>query len=239
MPLHEVNRKAFSLIFILFSATSVITPFIASGNVEWDYSNYLYDLRIECFENPVQAGRTGFITASVGANTAVTAHVELKGSYSWGEWTYDLKEIQLSPGESEFIVELCVPSKLVVEPICLFYYYVYITLPGEQWDPECWGLTTELDIILPAADISLEGIDLMMSHLVWKVESSKLSEIIKKVLIKKIERLWETLRDLYYQDDFEKIYEILEFILNLKNKLCSGDFEASDYRNYIAEYLEN
>ncbi|EMR74229.1 hypothetical protein MCGE09_00290, partial [Thaumarchaeota archaeon SCGC AB-539-E09] len=83
---------------------------------------------------------------------------------SWGEGIYASKEVQLTPGESKFTVELDIPSKLVVDSTGLFYCYIYITLPSEQWSPECGGLTTELDIILPA-DIFLEGIDLMMSHL--------------------------------------------------------------------------
>ena len=130
----EVNKTLVFLIALL-TLTSVIIPIARArkaDNVQWSYGNYLYDLVILSFDNPVEAGRTGSITIQLGANTVVTAHVEFKGHYSWGEWIYYSEEIQLGPGETEFTEAVEIPFKTIVEPTCEFYYYVYVTFPDAR-----------------------------------------------------------------------------------------------------------
>jgi hypothetical protein len=175
-------KKPLLFTIALLAMTSGIVPIIEADNVQWSYGNYLYDLVIPSYDNPVEAGRTGSISLQVGANTEVTAHVEFKGHYSWGEWVYYSEEIQLGPGETEVTVEVEIPFKTIVEPTCEFYYYVYITFPDEQWVSHCWGLAPDVEIALPS-DISLDDLHDMMGHLAWMVESSDLPEIAKRARV--------------------------------------------------------
>ena len=114
---------------------------------------------------------------------------------------------------------------------------VYVTFPNEQWVSNCWGLAPDVEIDLPP-DISLDDLHEMMGHLAWIVESSDLPEVAKRYIVSRIEGLSRALDELYYQGEFERIYEILEFILDIKNKFCLDEFSASNYWLEIAECLK-
>ncbi len=230
-------KKAFLFTIALLALTQGIVPIIKANNVQWSYGNYLYDLVILSFDDPVEAGRTGYITVQVCANTEVTAHVEFKGHYSWGEWIYYSEEIQLGPGKTEFTAVVKIPFKTIVEPTCDFYYYVYVTFPDEQWVSPCWGLAPDVEIALPP-DISLDDLHEMMGHLAWMVESSDLPEMAKKYIVSRIEGLAGRLEELYYQGEIERVYEILGFILDLKNRFCSNEYRVSNYWLEIAECFQ-
>jgi len=232
-----VKRKALTFIMTFLVLTPVVSPIIGATDAEWDYSNYLSDLNILTFEDPVEAGRTGCLTIEVGANIPVTVHYEFKASYSWGEWIYYSEEVQVDPGVSVLTVDVEVPFKTVVEPTCSFYYYVYVTLPGEGWASDCWGLRQDTDISLPS-DISLDDLHDMLGHLAWMVESSDLPWDVKGVLLSRIGDLAEYLDTLYSQGESERIHDILEFILTLRENLCSGKYSESEYWYGITEYFD-
>ena len=217
--------------------TPFVSPIIGATDAEWDYSNYLYDLKILTFEDTVEAGSTGCLTIEVGANIPVTVHYEFKASYSWGEWIYCSEEVQVDPGVSAFTVDVEAPFKTVVEPTCSFYYYVYVTLPGQGWASDCWGLRQDTDISLPS-DISLGDLHDMLGHLAWMVESSDLPWDVKGVLLSRIGDLAEYLDALYSQGESERIRDILEFILSLRENLCSGKYSESEYWYGITEYFD-
>ena len=228
-------KKALILTIALLALTLGIVPIIEADNVKWSYGNYLYDLVVHPFDDPVEVGRMGSITIQVGANTEVIAHVEFKGHYSWGEWVYYSEEIQLSPGETEFTAEMEIPFKTLVEPTCDFYYYVYVTFPDDQWVSHCWGLALDVEIALPS-DISLDDLHEMMGHLAWMVESSDLPAMAKRFIVSRIESLSGKLDELYNQGEIDRVYEVLEFLLDIRNRFYSDEFSVSDYWHGIAEY---
>ena len=228
--------KTIHVTLALIVLTSLITPITEAIQSQWGYDNYLYKLSTISYEDPAEAGRMNSIQIQVGANTEVTAHIEFKGHYSWGEWVYESKEIQLDAGTSTFTTEVEVPFKTIVEPTCIFYYYIYVTLPGESWTPNCWGLRADSQLALPA-EISLEDLRSMMSHLAWMVETSTLCEEVKKDLLSKIGDLAEYLEALFIQGDVDKIYEILEFILDFRVGFCSDESKYSDFICEITGYI--
>jgi len=232
-----VKRKALIFIVSFLVLTPFVSPIIGAMDAEWDYSNYLTYLNILTFEDPVEAGSTGCLTIEVGANIPVTVHYEFKASYSWGEWIYYSEEVHVDPGVSVFTVDVEVPFKTVVEPTCSFYYYVYVTLPGEGWTSDCWGFRRDTDISLPS-DISLDDLHDALGHLAWMVESSDLSWGVKGVLLSRIGDLAEHLDTLYSQGESERIHDILEFILTLRESLCSGKYSESEYWCSITEYFD-
>jgi len=227
-------KHTFLFTLALLTLTLGIAPTIEAKKSQWSYGNYLYDLVILSFDNLVEAGRMNSITVQVASNTEVAVHVEFKGHYSWGEWVYYSEEIQFGPGETEFTAAVEIPFKTIVEPTCDFYYYVYVTFPGEQWVSHCWGLATDVEIVLPP-DISLDDLHEMMSHLAWMVESSDLPDVAKRYIVSRIEGLSGELVELYLQGEVERIYEILEFILDIRNSFCSNEMSASNYWLEIAE----
>ena len=221
-------KKAHLFTILIIILPIAVAPTIEATNVQWSYGNYLSDFVILSFDNSVEAGRTGSINGKVYANTKVIVHVEFKGHYSWGEWIYDSEEIQLDPGETVFTAELEIPFKTIVEPTCDFYYYVYVTLPEEEWSSHYWGLAPDADIILPI-DITLDDLHEMTSHLAWIVESSDFNEFVKSLLVKRIEGLAARLDVLYHRGELDRIYEILDFILKFRNRFCSINHGRYDY----------
>ena len=231
-------KQAHLFTILLILLPIVVVPITEAANAKWSYGNYLYDFVILALDDPMEAGQTGSINVKVCAKTEVTVHVEFKGHYHWGEWIYDSKEIQLDPGESEFTTELEIPFKTIVEPTCDFYYYVYVTLPEEEWSSHCWGLAPDVNVTLPS-EVSLNDLHEMMSHISWMIKSSELSDIVKSLLVSRIERLAMRLDVLYYEGEFTRIYEILELFLKIKERICSDTKEHSDYWFEIIDHCKD
>jgi len=228
----KVKPIHITLTFIIL--ISLIVPITSAIQMQWNCDNYLYDLSIVEYEDLAEVGRMNSISVQVKANTKVMAHIEFKGHYSWGEWIYDSKEIPLDAGVSTFTTEVEVPFKTIVEPACVFYYYVYVTLPGESWTPDCWGLRADSSLAVPA-EISLEDLRSMTGHLAWMVETSSLQDDVKRVLLSKVEDLAEILEGLFIQGKIDRIYEILEFILDVGEDICLNESEYLDFIYEISE----
>lgn len=112
--------------------------------IEYDYSNYLYSLEIVSYDDPIRFGEKGSIIAQVGANTAVTVHFELKGSIPCDDLVLSSMECQVEQGKWEVEGTIDVPSEDELESASYLYYYVYVTLPEDDWSPKSWGLVQKV-----------------------------------------------------------------------------------------------
>jgi len=107
-------------------------------------------------------------------NTNVVLHLEFKGQFSWGQWVFYSKDIPIPAGSSTVSDEVNAPYKTLIEPASEFYYYVYATFPGDEWNPSAWGLAQPVTV-LPPVDVTYDELVSCMSHLKWLVDTSSLS----------------------------------------------------------------
>jgi len=134
-------------LFISFTlGTLLFIPVLESKENNWNYDNYLHSLRIMSYDDPVTTGGKGLISVEIGANTDVVAHIEFKGCFPWGDWSYYSLEVPVDAGKQVLTKSVDVPIKTLHEPANYFYYYVYVTLPYDSWSPNAWGLLKETKV---------------------------------------------------------------------------------------------
>lgn len=209
--------------FILMFLQSLIPNVVA----QLDYSNYLYSLDMVSYVDPVTAGGVGSVKVEVGANKDVNVHVEFKGHFSWGEWTFSSVVIPVGAGVQTVTGEVSVPYKTLIEPASHFYYYVYVALRGESWSPKAWGLVQTVDVI-PASEVSHEELVALMSNLKWRVHTSSLSGGIKSSLFSKLEAAGWKIDSAYASGNMGKLKWAIGLLKAFLNELDSSN-EASSY----------
>ena len=193
----------------------MLLPVLLAHSFTWSYSNYLYELSVDT-DDTLNVGGTKTVSVNVGANTDVVVHVELKGDFTWGDWIYDSKEVPVSTGESTITVTLDVPIKLIVEPSNDFYVYAYVTLPGDIWNHQLWGIRKDMSLQLPDT-ISLEDMTAILSHLKYKVETSGLPPGIETKVVERLDELSYRLEDEYSPEMSGKLANLFKLLVVLKN----------------------
>ena len=238
--------KAYIALFFLFlSAINLAVPTPQANNVEWDYTNYIYSLEIMEYDEYITAGQSGSIKVLVGANTEVGLHVEFKGSFDWGHWVFDSRTFLLESGITETVTTVDVPYKALIEPTSEFYYYVYVTLPGDEWIPQAWGLA-ESALVSPPEEVCHVELVAYMSHLKWLVDTSELSGGVKQSLFSKLEAAGSKIDMAYTSGNLNKLHGAVGSLNSFINELTE-EGEASTYPDssfwrgqaeYIVERIE-
>jgi hypothetical protein len=227
-----------AIILSLLVLGSLLSPHDTLANIsEWDYDNYLYSLEILSCDDPVMMGLPGSITVEVGANTAVSLHFEFKGSFWWGEWMYASEKTTVKQGTSVITGEVEIPLKTLVDPTCIFYYYMYVTFPDMDWTPGAWGQAREVMLLLPD-EVSLDDMIDLVSHLKWKVETSELQDMVKQSFLSKLDRVEDRIVEAYETGNEDRVYRFLEFLLVLKQKYCGKIQSSAFYQDLMAEQVE-
>jgi hypothetical protein len=220
--------KAYATLVIIFlSAINLTFPISQTNDIEWSYTNYLYSLEIIEYEEYNTAGQSGFIEVLVGANTDVALHVEIKGNFDWGHWVFHSRTILLESGLSETETTVEIPYKALIEPTSEFYYYVYVTLLGDEWNPEAWGLAKSV-YISPPEEVCQVEFAVYMNHLCWLVDSSDLSGGAKKSLFSKLEAAGSKIDMAYISGNLNKLHGAIGPLNSFINEL-KKNIEASTY----------
>jgi hypothetical protein len=222
--------KAYIALFFLFlSAINLAVPISQVNNVEWDYTNYLYSLEISEYDEYITAGQSGLIKVLVGANTEAVLHVEFKGSFDWGHWVFYSRTIPLESGLNEIEATIYVPYKALIEPASEFYHYVYVALPGDEWNSQAWGQTEEVSVY-PPEEVSHDELVDYMSHLKWLVDTSDLSGGVKQSLFSKLEAAGSKIDTAYTSGNLNKLHGAVGSLYSFINELNEGG-EASTYHD--------
>jgi len=215
------------LVPILILITASFIQGTKANEVEWNYGNYLYSLEIISLEDPATAGHTASLTVEIGANTDVVLHIELKGNFDWGSWTFSSTEIPIESGVTRVTGDLDVPYKTLIEAESYFYYYVYVTLPGDGWTASAWGLMETVTVDPPSEVIYDEFVS-CMSHLKWLVDTSSLSDGVRRNLFEKLELAGLKIESAYVSGNLNKLNGAKGALRAFIQKLES-DSEASEY----------
>jgi hypothetical protein len=231
MRLGLVRRPAFiaRLVggFVVASGLMLLAAQPAGASTVWTYGNYLNSLNIGSFKSPIAAGDGATVEATVGANTAVDVHVEFKGQFSWGSWTYSSDVIPIT-GAGTFTVtgSPVVPYKALIDPAQYFFDYVFVTLPGDSWSPAAWGLTRTVQVIAPTQVTHAELADLM-SQLKFEVNTSSIAPELKDSLMDKLNRAGQAIDQSYAQGKPKRLQRAIEALGAFIRELGS-DQEGSD-----------
>ena len=217
-------RETISLLLVL--GCIFITPISTATIPEWDYCNYLHSLDITSCDNPVTAGQPNQITIEVGANIEVVLHVEFKGEFPWGHWTYSSCDVQVEEGLNTVSCEVNIPYKTIIEPVSSFYYYVYVTLPGDPWGSSTWGLAQTVTMA-PPSEVSHEELVACMSQLKWLVDTSGLSDGVRNSLFSKLEEAGDKIDSAYESGDMNKLLGAIGSLNAFINELQSDNEAAS------------
>jgi hypothetical protein len=149
-------RTKILLVTIVLLLTASAIPRPVSDNSENNYNNYLFSLDVLKCDDTVATGESGSINVKVGARTEVDLHIEFKGKYQWGHWTFSSEKFTVEPGVNMLKEEFSVPQGSLDDPALNYYIYVYVTMPGDTWNSMAWGLTRDVNVILPEPDKSAE-----------------------------------------------------------------------------------
>ena len=131
------------LIAILLLDSSCVE---ANNDGGWSYENYLYSFKILAYDDPITPGQACEISLEIGSNTDVEVHIELKGKFTWGDWTFSEVVHPIQVGTSTITQSLEVPEEIIYEETAGYYYYAYVTLPTGSWNSQVWGLAQNVDI---------------------------------------------------------------------------------------------
>jgi hypothetical protein len=216
-----------AIVFLFLSAINLAVPISQANNVEWGYTNYLYSLEITEYDESITVGQSGSIKVLVGANTEMVLHVEFKGSFDWGHWVFDSRTIPLESGLNEVEATIYVPYKALIEPVSEFYYYVYVTLPGDEWNSQAWGQTEEVSVY-PPEEVSHDELVAYMSHLKWLVDTSDLSGGVKQSLLSKLEAAGYKIDTAHASGNLNQLHGAVGSLNSFINEL-NEDVEALTY----------
>jgi hypothetical protein len=234
-----------ALVFLFLTAINLAVPISQTNNVDWDYTNYLYSLEITEYDESITAGQSGSIKVLVDANTEVVLHVEFKSSFDWGHWVFHSRTILLESGFTETVTSVDVPYKVLIEPASEFYYYAYVTLPGDEWSLQAWGLVESVHITTPEEVCHVELVA-YINHLKWLVDTSDLSGGVKQSLFSKLEAAGSKIDIAYISGNMNKLHGAVGSLNSFINEL-NEDGEASTYSDssfwmgqaeYIVERIE-
>jgi len=215
--------------------TIFLIPTILAGAMIWGYNNYLYDLDASCPTTMI-AGSTIPVEIDVASNTGAVVHVELKGAYSWGDWVYDSETLNVPSGISNMTATLDVPVKLLVEPTCDFYVYVYVTLPGDLWGINVWGIRCDTKLNAPET-LSQSEVTEIFSHMKYLVSTSEeLPPGIKKNLQSALEDIALEYEVDYTPEKAAKLSQVIDLLVDLK---CLTSDLPNNYHDRIHFIVEN
>ena len=220
-----------ALVFLFLTAINLAVPISQTNNVEWFYTNYLNSLEITEYDESITVGQSGSIKVLVGANTEVVLHVEFKSSFDWGHWVYHSRTFLLESGFTETVTSVDVPYKALIEPASEFYYCVFVTLPGDEWNSQAWGQTEEVSVYTPE-EVSHDELVAYMSHLKWLVDVSDLSGGVKQSLFSKLEAAGSKIDMAYTSGNFNKLHGAVGSLNSFINELID-EGEASTYPESI------
>lgn len=153
--------------------------------------------------------------------------MELKGHFSWGEWTFSSVVINVERGIETVTGEVDIPHKTLIEPASYFYYYVYVTLHGDSWSSQAWGLVQTVTIV-PPSKVSHKMLVDLMSHLKWIVRHSPLSKGIKNSLFSKLEAAGWKMDSAFSSGIMKRLNGAIGSLKAFINELDSSN-EASSY----------
>ena len=228
------------LVPILILITASFIQGTKADDVEWYYGNYLHSFEMISYEDPATAGNTASITVEIGANTNVVLHIELKGNFDWGNWTFSSTEIPIESGVTRVTGDLEVPYNTLIEAELYFYYYVYITLPGDGWTASVWGLTETVTVDPPSEVIYDEFVG-YMSHLKWLVDTSSLSDGVRQSLFDKLELAGLKIESAYVSGNLNKLNgakgALEAFIQKLESDSEASGYPDSDLWGAQASYI--
>jgi hypothetical protein len=108
----------------------------------------------------------------------------------------------------------------------IFYFYVYVTLPGDLWGSSAWGLAQTV-ALEPASEVSHEELVACMSQLKWLVDTSSLSDGIRNSLFSKLEEAGDKVDSAYESGDINKLLGAMGSLNAFINELQSINEAAS------------
>jgi len=156
----------------------------------------------------------------------VVLHVEFKGEFPWSHWTYSSCDVQVEEGLSTVSCEVNVPYKTIIEPASSFYYYVYVTLPGDPWGSSAWGLAQTVTLE-PPLEVSHEELVACMSQLKLQVDTSSLSDGVRNSLLSKLEEAGDKIDSAYESGEMNKLLGAIGSLNVFINELQSNNEAAS------------
>jgi hypothetical protein len=208
---------------VLASGLMLLSAQAAGATTVWTYGNYLYALSIVSFSNPNAAGAAASVQTTVGANTAVDVHIEFKGQFSWGSWTYSSDVIPIAAaGTYTLSGSAAVPYKALIDPAQSFFDYVYVTFPGEPWSPPVWGQTQTVQITRPAQVSHAELVDLM-TQLKFEVNTSAVAPELKTSLMDKLNRAGESIDKAYADGKLNRLQRAVRSLDAFIRELTSSE----------------
>ena len=212
-----------------------LIPTILAGAIIWGYHNYLYDLDASC-PTVIIAGNTIPVEIDIASNAGAVVHVELKGEYDWGDWIYDSETMNVQSGISNITATLDVPVKLLVEPTCDFYVYVYVTFPGEIWGIDVWGIRCDTRLNAPET-LSQGEVTEIFSHMKYLVSTSNdLPPGIQKNLLSALDDIALEYEIDYTPEKAVKLSQVLDLLVDLK---CLTGGLPHSYHDGIHFIVEN
>ena len=221
-------KTSFFIFTLLFTGFILSIP-KSEALEEWNYENYLYSFEILSHEAQVTAGQATTVTIQIGANTEVDLHIELKGMYEWGSWTFSEVIIFLEEGLANIDVSLEIPLKTVIEYPSEFYIYVYASSSGDSWSTLVWGLT-QMVTIDPPSEVTHEELKVCMSHLKWLIDTSTLSDDILQSLFSKLELAGIKINEAFSLNELNLLNGAISSLNSFVNEL-SFDDEASQHES--------
>ena len=109
-------RTKIVLVVVVLFVTITAIPKSISDETEFNYDNYLSSLDIQKYDETVGTDEYGSINVQVESRTEVDLHIEFKGNYTWGHWTFSSKNVAVEPGaRAPFhrLRSICVESQVV------------------------------------------------------------------------------------------------------------------------------
>lgn len=148
-----------------------------------------------------------------------------KGEFSLGHWVFSSVEVPLEPYLSTISANVEVPYKTLIEPASDFYYYIYVTLPGDEWNSDAWSLRQSVDVA-PPSEIGQEGLEALFSHLKWSVHSSLLPKGIKTSLMSKLDAAWNLIYSAFESGVMDMLNGAIGCMNAFLNELDSEKLES-------------
>ena len=230
------------VLIVLFLFLSLYTIFPNSFcNDIWNYENYLSNFMIVTYDDTVIAGNKGILKLEICSNTNIVVHGEFKGHFTWGDWIYSSSKLQLESGCSTIDLEVEIPWKAAIEPTSEFYFYVYVTLPTDKWNPEVWGLAQTVNVE-NGNRVSHKELLAYLNHIKWLIDTSDLNDGVKKSIISKLDTVSIQINKASSnnKNNFESLIGKLNAVLNeLDSANKASSYPDSDiWKNQIKHILK-
>lgn len=118
-----------------------------------------------------------------------------------------------------------------------FYYYVYVTLPGDSWSGAAWGVTAAVVVNPPPNSVA--AIQALIAQLKLEVTNSTLNDGMKTSLMAKL----EVACNMVDKGKYKTAYNTLgAFINELQSANAAAEYSASEaWIDWIkkAQFVQN